>query len=204
MKTKLYHRFTKDQDKQLKLCGVRYTDVMSKNDCLDLEEAAETIKPEINRLIPKSVNIKKQIIVAEHLLDNAERYKGVFCVSSFPSDERAKFVATSIIANALDRQKKAKKSYNKPLWHRVYGGFRDELRDKSIDIPSLLVLSNIDCTHNSSIKIEKVRDILEKFEGIPRIIVLAGGDPITFFGNILHYPLRGGIMLGPPNRIRET
>jgi hypothetical protein len=199
----LKHIYSKDFEKQLGSCGVRYNDIMAKSDSLDVESALETIKPEVFRVISKTVNVAKQYKVVEHLLENIEKYKGVFCISSFPSDERAKFLTTSIIENLLLRRAKSKKSLSKPLWHRIYGGFKDELRDKHIDKPSLLVLSNIDCSSNSSVKIEKIRDILEKFEGIPIIVVLAGPDPLSFFGNVLHYPLRAGIMLGPPNRIKE-
>jgi hypothetical protein len=199
----LKHIFSKDFEKQLGSCGVRYTDLMSKSESLDVENSLETIKPDVFKVISKTVSITKQYRVAEHLLENIERYKGVFCISSFPSDERAKFLTTSIIEKLLLRREKSKKTIAKPLWHRVYGGFKDELRDKHVDKPSLLVLSNVDCSNNSSVKIEKIRDILEKFEGIPIIVVLAGPDPLSFFGNVLHYPLRAGIMLGPPNRIKE-
>lgn len=200
----LTHKFSKDFEKQLYSCGVRYTDVMSRAESLDLESSIETIKPEIPRLIQKSVSITKQLKIAEHLLETAEKCRGVYCVSSFPSDERAKYVATSIIANILQRKAKSKKAISRPYWHRVYGGFKDEIRDKMIEKPSLLVISNVDCQNNSSIKIEKVRDILEKYEGVPRLVVLAGGDPLSFFGSVLHYPLRAGFMMGPPNRIREV
>jgi hypothetical protein len=199
----LNHDFSKDFERLLYTTGIHYHDVLHRSETLDVDASLETIKSDIYRVIPKKISVGKQYKVIEHLLDSAEKSKGVYCISSFPSDERAKHVAVSIVANILQRSIKSKKPQAKPLWHRVYGGFKDDLRDKHVDKPSLIVLSNIDATNSSGAKLEKIRDILEKFDSTPRLVVLAGGDPNSFFGNMLHYPLRAGAMLGPPNRIKD-
>jgi hypothetical protein len=197
----LKHKFDKQFESQLSNLGVSWTHLLHRNDVLDIEDSLETIKPDVARLILKPISATKQFKVVEHLLESAEKSKGVYCISSFPSDERACQLAVSIISEAFRRTQKKKQA--KPLWHRVFGGYKDELRDKSVDKPSLLILSNIDANNSTGSKLEKVRDILEKFNTIPRIVVLAGGDPHTFFANVLHYPLRAGVMLGPPNRVKE-
>ena len=63
------------------------------------------------------------------------------------------------------------------------GGFEN----KSLNAePSLLVITGL--TPNSTpVKLEKARDLLEKHSNIPRIVVMAGEDPITFFMTRLYY-----------------
>jgi hypothetical protein len=66
-----------------------------------------------------------------------------------------------------------------------------------------LIISNINETSTPH-KLEKVRDILEKYSECPRIVVMSGSDPLTFFGTKLFYQINAGILLGPPNRITEA
>jgi hypothetical protein len=89
-----------------------------------------------------------------------------------------------------------------PLWYRVYGGFPNPLVDKPTqETPSLLIIANVG-TASSQIKIEKVRDLIEKYSEIPKIVVTGGEAPCNLFANRLHSPLRAGIYLGPDNRIK--
>jgi hypothetical protein len=74
-------------------------------------------------------------------------------------------------------------------WHPIYGGLSDYLRDT--DNPPelkgirLLVLSNVD-ENSIDYKIEKTRDILDKYSHIPRILCVGGVDPVTFSKKKLH------------------
>jgi hypothetical protein len=51
---------------------------------------------------------------------------------------------------------------------------------------SLLVLSNL-TPNSTAAKLEKTRDMLEFYADIPRIVVIAGEDPITFFSRRLFW-----------------
>ncbi len=200
---KIKHVYDKDMLRILGANGVHYQDYLHKTERLDVEESLEVIKPEVYRVIPRPVSTAKQYKVAEHLLEKAEKGTGAYGVGSFATDERARHFAVQVMANVIKRQQKSLRTKGYPLWHRVYGGFKDELRDRKPDpIPSLIILSNItpQCTN---VKLEKIRDILEKYDSVPRIVVCTGVDPITFFGNYLHYPMRGSIWLGPKNRVKE-
>lgn len=73
-------------------------------------------------------------------------------------------------------------------WHSLYGGFKNPLLDKEGLPPTLLILHNLTPDSTNS-KIEKARDLLEHFRNIPRIVVTAGVDPMTFFVNRLYLPL---------------
>ncbi len=61
---------------------------------------------------------------------------------------------------------------------------------ENIYSPSLLVLSGL-CIETSKYRLEKVRDLVVKYYNIPRIIVGAGTDPITFAKAYLRIPVNG-------------
>ena len=67
---------------------------------------------------------------------------------------------------------------------------------------SMLILSNFN-TESTPLKVEKLRDILERYSNIPRIVVLGGIDPFTFFATRLNYPLDACLQLGADNRIKS-
>jgi hypothetical protein len=122
-------------------------------------------------------------------------------VGGFPSDARAKQLALHMFIKAIEeyQTRDPRKNTNRslPLWHHVYGGFGDALRDMKSDFPSFIVISNItpECTN---LKMEKVRDCLTKFNNmdIPVLVVCAGMDPYTLFTTKLYYPMRWGMYLG--------
>lgn len=154
----------------------------------------------------KNISVKKQENNLHRILANPLRGAPVIGISSYPSDLRAKLVAALIVSTAIDAYKEGGRkvrSRQLPLWHKIYGGFKDELRDNPGDKPCLLVITNItdDC---SNIKLEKIRDLLEKYDDIPRIVVTGGKDPLTFFAERLKYPLKHGIYVGPERREETT
>ena len=140
----------------------------------------------------------------ESLNENPIRAQYAVCINSFPSDQIAKHLAIHIMDRAAQAwAKRHKPGRTLPIWHRVFGGLSDPLRDKDPgDIPSLLVISNVNDA-SSAYKLEKVRDLLEKYSHVPRIVVTSSRDPITFFATKLHYPINAGIHLGPANRVKE-
>jgi hypothetical protein len=90
-----------------------------------------------------------------------------------------------------------------PFWHTLTGNWADEFRDKKIEgRPSLLFLANVH-VQSSSTKLEKLRDILEMYSGVPRIVVLAGEDPVTFFNTKMFYGLNHAILLCKPNVVKD-
>lgn len=71
-----------------------------------------------------------------------------------------------------------------PYWHPVTGGKIDSLRDghgtEFMAPINLLVLSNIGANAGFS-KTEKVRDLVSKYDYIPRLLVVSAREPVTFF-----------------------
>lgn len=194
----------KEREKLLLSRGVPQADLIHGTTTVDVLASLTKYETSIPGVHAKLVSAQKQSRALESILSNPLRGSYTVCVNSFPSDLLAKNLATHIFSRGIDAwQKRHKPGRGLPLWHRVFGGLNDVLRDKQTDdTPSLLIISNVN-ESSSAHKLEKVRDILEKYSHVPRIVVSSGSDPITFFTTRLHYPLHAGIHLGPPNRIKE-
>lgn len=196
--------FDKDSEKQLVARGVPPQDLPTKRVKIDIEKTLVRIEPQITGVPLRTISPAKQYKVLCSVLDHPLRSAYTIGISSFPSDARAKHLAITIMHRAILAYKSATRRRNGlalPLWHRVYGGFNDVLRDKQVDTPCMLIISNIGVESTPS-KIEKVRDILEKFSNIPRIVVMGGDPPCNLFANKLHFPMKAGFYLGPDNYVR--
>lgn len=112
----------------------------------------------------------------------------IYGVGSAPCDSLALYFA-GYLANEHAKQVKNANI----VWHSLHGGFKNPLLDKAADMsrkPTLLVLHNL-TPDSTSPKVEKARDLLRYYDGIPRIVVIAGTDPYTFFLTRLYLPLNG-------------
>lgn len=205
MEKYLVRAVKKEHYKNLLARGASQADFThSRNSEFDAVEALTKFEPTIPQTSNKIVSVNKQIAMLERIVTNPLRGNYTACISSFPTDAKAKALAIQVMQTAiLTHQKHRKPGRSLPYWHRIFGGLGDPLRDKNIqEVPSLLILSNI-TVDSSANKLEKVRDLLEKYNNIPRIVVIAGVDPFTFFGAGIHFPLNYGVYLGPPNRVTE-
>jgi hypothetical protein len=114
----------------------------------------------------------------------------IYGVSGNPDDRKAKLFAAYLLALHISKVKDARIE-----WATLYGGFDnhtmrkydrengDELRD-----PTIIVLSNL-TPNASTVKLDKARDLIERFDKIPRIVVSCGEDPISFHATRLFAPL---------------
>jgi hypothetical protein len=175
----------------------------SRNEFL-FEEAAMRMKPNLNNVIVKAIGTKRQTSMLHSVMENPLRGAPIIGIGSFPTDIRAKMLAVNIMNRAIDAQTEAVRgkllNRDYPIWHKVFGGFKDRIRDGELaERPSMLVLSNIDLLSTNH-KLEKVRDILEMFDNIPRVVVLTGCCPMEFFATKLHLAMDYGFYLGPDDR----
>jgi hypothetical protein len=152
----------------------------------------------------KAISVAKQYRALKSIIERPLVKPYTLGINSFPSDQRAKYLAIYIMSVAIDHYNKHKRTSKAlPLWHRVYGGYSDPLRDKPIsEMPCMLIISNINDT-SSNMKLEKVRDLLEKFSDIPRIVISGGEPPCNTFAQKLRYPMKVGLFLGPDSYIRD-
>jgi hypothetical protein len=203
------HNFAKNRQRLLLSRGVDYNSFLRKDSGFVLADALTKIETCIPRITTKIVNIKKQLHVFDTLFTKPLDGNPVIAISSYPTDLKAKQLALVLMNRAVDSYMASRsrniRNRSQPYWHRIYGGFGDSLRDRnsdSTDYPCFLVLSNLDF-NSTVIKLEKARDLLDRFSDIPRIVITSPDDPLTFFATKLHLQASAGIYLGPEPRYRD-
>lgn len=136
----------------------------------------------VEGLKPKPFVRNSQVDMMDAFL-NDPTAPGTFGIMSAPTDGKAKLLAAWMMQNFWT-------ATNKPMkWYDVLGGFDCPLLSERANI-SLLVLNNVG-PDSSPTKREKLRDLLETYADIPKIVVINGCDPYTFFTWHLHLPLHG-------------
>lgn len=134
-----------------------------------------------DRLNEKIFNAGVQTDSLNRFLDNP-RAPSVYGVASAPNDMKAKYFAAYLVQHYLENSPPNMTAH----WETLYGNsFSNAALDKE---PSLLVITGL-CPNSSSTKLEKARDLLERHAHIPRIVVIAGEDPVTFFATRLYSPV---------------
>lgn len=112
---------------------------------------------------------------------------GTICINSAPTDGKAKLLAAWMM------QHHYRNGGTVSRWYDVIGGFDCPLLEERANI-SLLVLNNVG-PDSSPTKKEKLRDLLEMYADISKIVVVNGCDPFTFFTSHLRLPLKGLVYL---------
>ena len=198
-------QFEKDIEKLMLSRGLDKLVLANKRTTFDLEDSLTPFKPTVDSVKTKPISFKKQLDISKRLLDHPLRGSGVYVLNSFPTDLRAKLMAAVIMNKACedhrDQAPHQRKGLSAPLWIRV-NGFNDfnQIANIKEQRPSLIILSNITDSATPQ-KIERLRDIIDTFDNIPRIVVTTGPDPLTFMMRKVQYPLAGVIRLGPNEKI---
>lgn len=169
--------------------GVSYP-VFSMMDNIVWDRFLETVTKNSSaglRAIPPSV----QKSMFQRTLQSPLKKPYLYLIAGKHDDRLAKYLAFKLFKAAYQQ---AGYNSNSPYWHTVIGGYHDKIRDdlnfreNEFGFPCLLVISNI-TTNSTNVKLEKVRDICEIYSSIPRILVLAGDDPVAFNSKHLHLPI---------------
>lgn len=140
---------------------------------------------EIEGLKPRSFTRQKQLGMMEDFLATPFAPRN-FCITSAPNDGMAKLLAAWMMQHALERRPVHS---SLPLWIDLLGGFDNKYVTNKVGA-SLLVLNNVG-TDSTQPKMEKLRDIMETYTDIPKIVVAHGCDPYMFFQRYLYLPLNG-------------
>lgn len=136
----------------------------------------------------ESEYLQSRVISAEKQLDSLANFKATPCdnviyvVSANPDDMKAKYFAAYL---ATIHQAHLKHNAN-IRWESVYGGYTNKLLTSEEQF-SMLILSGL-AINSTPAKIEKARDLIERFSTLPRIVCVAGEDPISFAATKLHLP----------------
>jgi hypothetical protein len=180
--------------------GVDYSNLLRTGTSFDLGDNLVKIEPEVKRVIQRTLTVKKQYEVAQKIIENPLHGSPIIAISSFPTDLRAKQLAIMIMRNAIIKTNSMKIKRDYPLWRKIYGNYKEPLRDGELLPIGMLILSNLN-DELSITKLEKLRDVLEMYTSIPRVVVMGVHDPISFFANRLQLTLTAGISIGSDNRI---
>lgn len=112
-----------------------------------------------------------------------------FCVTGSPDDSKAAYFAAYLMYIHI----KHLGSRAVPVWETLYGGYAEPNvmnRSENLGAPTMLVLHNL-AVNSVSAKIGKAQDLIERFPNIPKIIVGAGEDPISFMSMRLYKAVQG-------------
>jgi hypothetical protein len=137
-----------------------------------------------------TVSIDTQIKTLEKVLTKPFDSPYFLAIGVDDVEDRAITLAGSILLSAIDYYFINKDTVDHlPYWHWVTGGHWDRLRDnrnsESSTNFSMLFLSNV-AKNSTPEKIEKVRDLIQLNSHLPRILIIAGGDPLLFCVNSLY------------------
>jgi hypothetical protein len=104
-----------------------------------------------------------------------------YVVAGNPDDREAKYFAAYLaqvhtMAVGLD---------TKVVWESITSSFENPAMQA--ENVSMLILTNL-TPRSSNLKFEKTRDLLERHAGVPKVLVVAGEDPLSFAATRLHVP----------------
>lgn len=138
---------------------------------------------DIDGLKPKPFTVARQTEMFEAFLEDPFRPIS-YCLVSAPNDGMAKLLAAWMMQYAFE---KTRSRTQLPLWIDLMGGFENKYVTHKVGA-SLLVLNNVGAMSTQP-KIEKLRDILETYTDIPKIVVATGCDPYMFFTKFMYLPI---------------
>lgn len=203
---KIVQNFSPKKKRILDKSGVPHSAFMRANTSIILDECVSKIEAELSKTRIRRISVSRQLRAFESFISNPLWGSSLYVISSYPSDLRAKQVALYVMSKAMDNYYKRKES-NKllikrgpPVWHNIMGGYRDKYLDGDItSCPSMLILANV-IEDSTQIKLEKLRDILVKYDRVPRIVVTAAIDPVSFMLGKLKHQLDGSLYISPDDR----
>jgi len=102
----------------------------------------------------------------------------LYVAASEPDGGAASLFAAFLLSHYLKSVRNCR-----PIWHRMHQHTQELVRN---EVPcSFLIVSGVYPTM-TPYRMERLRDLLEYYDSIPRIVVLSGEDPLTFCYTKLH------------------
>lgn len=198
--------FTKNVEDLMLARGLDRLVIANKRTSFDLVHAITPFKPHVEAIRSKMMGPAGQLATAKRLLENPLKSNNVYCINSFPSDLRSKIFASLVMKRGVERwlemSPQERKGRSQPMWVRIMGGYGDNdfIKNLKAANPNMLIITNIN-DESTQVKVERLRDLLECFDAIPRIVVTAGSDPITFMMKRVFYPLSGVVRIGSNDKV---
>lgn len=140
----------------------------------------------------ESPKLDGRIIAASAQQDSLNQFEEdprqpmVYVVTGNPDDVRALYFAAY-----LAQIHKRYVQNATIVWEPVYASWDNPgLKYSGLREPSMIVLTNL-AENSTNFKLERAKDMMARWPSIPRVIVAAGEDPISFGSTKLHVPCNG-------------
>lgn len=129
-------------------------------------------------------------------------------IGSELEDKMATACALSIMQSATIKSVRHPHITARPLFHNIYGGRWDKLRDdesyrSNIGRVGLLVIANLPANATPE-KIEKATDLLQMYSAVPRVLVVNGIDPLEFAVTRLYKKPSRVLYIRPRSRFHQV
>lgn len=180
---------------RLMMCGVPRQVLLTPS--FNLDDFMSPIEVTVDKK-PKLIKRVDQQKFLTKILKDPLRAPYTLCISSYPTDAQAKLLAVHILTVALTIQRDV--GLDGPKWCVALNNYKDKFFGEIK--PSIMVISNI-TDQSTEARFEKLRDLLEYNDSIPRIVVTSGIDPITLFNGKLKLALSGAIFLKYKVKVNE-
>lgn len=118
----------------------------------------------------------------------------VYCISGTPDDARAKYFAAFLTQLHMQKVQRAR-----PIWTPVYSNGR---QDPDPLEPSLVAIYNL-ATNSTPYKLDRTRDLLTRYDYVPRLLIVSGEDPISFMRTKLYHAVQA-IQFFPTVEMRNS
>lgn len=143
---------------------------------------AQSFSPKANTLNAKRFTAKLQEQCLNAFITHPNKPLTYICASQ-PDYQQAMYFAAYLASIHI---KKIKSS--NVHWEQINNYIASDLSTESYAKPSMIVLS-VCYEDTTSYRVEKIRDIIEAFPNIPKVIVASGIDPISLAAYKLHIPV---------------
>jgi hypothetical protein len=128
-------------------------------------------------------------------------------IGSDADEDMAVTAALGLMLRSTIRYAENPAAYDRPFYWPLYGGNWDRLRDREefrsgVNGIGMLVLTNL-AENSSREKIERARDLLCMYSDVPRVLTVAGTDPLLFAIDQLHMTPSRVLYLGRRRRVQQ-
>lgn len=133
----------------------------------------------------KAFNGSKQWDMYETALNSDFKNNAFYIMTADNYDNIIAQMALTLFVAAWEQTTK------NPYWHVVDGSTKDRIRDdrewreNNVGRPNFLVISGA-AVNSTAMKLEKIRDILTLYSGIPRVLLVSGCDPYKYCTEYLY------------------
>lgn len=174
------------------------------NTQFSLNECVCKVSANVRMVNARKLSVDRQLCKFNSVYGSILDTNYIAVLSSFPSDTVSRHVALSMLSASYVQFLKHKRERDKrfkflgpPTWHRIYNTYKSPMIDTKRNC-CFLVISGVS-SDSTQLKKDKLRDILEAYDHVPRVVVTSSIDPVSFCAES-HINANVYLYLGPVDR----